>query len=57
MHQSRENIELVLQEVCVQHRSVETMRHEVIKVRSNSITPLTWKILSADSLKLVIEFK
>uniref|UniRef100_A0A0N5AL78 DUF4258 domain-containing protein n=1 Tax=Syphacia muris TaxID=451379 RepID=A0A0N5AL78_9BILA len=31
MHQSRESVEIVLQEVCVQHLSSDTMKREMAK--------------------------
>ncbi|KHN74010.1 hypothetical protein Tcan_17224 [Toxocara canis] len=48
MHQSRENIELVLQEVCIQHRSAETMRREAVKISPHN-SDESKKLLASDS--------
>ena len=44
MHQSRENIELVLQEVCVQHRNVDSIKSTLSQERRHSECVNTAKV-------------
>uniref|UniRef100_A0AC34F1L8 Uncharacterized protein n=1 Tax=Panagrolaimus sp. ES5 TaxID=591445 RepID=A0AC34F1L8_9BILA len=44
MHQSRENIEIVLQEVCVQHRNVDSIKNELSQDRRHSECVNTAKV-------------
>uniref|UniRef100_A0AC35GIF0 Uncharacterized protein n=1 Tax=Panagrolaimus sp. PS1159 TaxID=55785 RepID=A0AC35GIF0_9BILA len=46
MHQSCENIEIVLQEVCVQHRNVDSIKNELSQDRRHSECVNTAKVES-----------